>query len=190
MDGVSVLRDRVVALNSGLHALVDEVAGVDWSVAVLPGTSPIGLTLWHLPRAQDWVVNTCIRDVAEVADTTEHDGLPDPDEYGFGTGLSEAQVRAAAAQVTAEPLLRYADAVRRSVEAWLDGITDADLDEVVGAFDERQSRRPAYSTPAARAEVSQLGGRSVGVLLLRPAISHVLLHMGEVELLGQLARRG
>ena len=126
---------------------------------VLPGTSPLGLTLWHLPRVQDWLVNTTIRNAPEVV--AEFPGLPDPERFGFGTGLTPHDAGDAARAV--------------------------DLDWVP-PFAERQQTRASYCTPAALADVAGLHGVPVGVLLMRPAISHVFHQAGEIELLIDVAR--
>jgi hypothetical protein len=74
----------------------------------------------------------------------------------------------------------------RTVE-WLSSLDETDLDQPVAEFDARQRTRPSYCTPEALAEVSHLGVLPLGQLLLRPAISHLLMHLGEVEILGQVA---
>ena len=43
-------------------------------------------------------------------------------------------------------------------------------------------------TPAALADVEGLDGLTVGVLLLRPALTHVLRHLGEAGTLVGIAR--
>ena len=99
MNAVTLLRNRLGAVNADLHDLVAKVDGVDLVEPVVPDTSPLGLTLWHIPRTQDWLVHTTIRAVPEVADSFPPKGLPDPNEYGFGTGLSPERARAAAGEV-------------------------------------------------------------------------------------------
>jgi hypothetical protein len=84
-------------------------------------------------------------------------------------------------------LLRYADTVHDGVVKWLGTLSGDDLDQPPAAFDERQRSRPAYCTPAALAEVDGLGQLPLGVLLIRPAVSHLLMHFGEVQTLIQLA---
>ena len=120
MDSIALLRNRIGAVNAALHDLVGQVDGVDLVEPVIAGTSPVGLTLWHMPRAQDWLVHTTIRAVPEVADSFPPDGLPDPEEYGFGTGLTPERARAAAAEVSPEALLAYADAVTADIDGWLE----------------------------------------------------------------------
>ena len=188
MDAVDLIRNRVAAVNRTLHALVDQLAGVDLAEPVLPGTSPPGLTLWHLPRTQDWLVNTTIRAVPEVADSFPPKGLPDHALFGFGTGLSQDLAREAASAVDLRALVAYADAVAAELDGWLGTLAPADLDAVPDLIG-RQQTRPAYRTPETLSEVEGLVGIPVGQLLMRPAVSHLFMHAGELELLGQLARR-
>ena len=188
MDAVAMLSNRVRAASSAVRGAVDEVAGQDWSVPVAPGTSPIALTLWHIPRVQDWLVQTTIRGTTEVVDRPEFAALPDPDAFGFGTGLSAEQAKEAAAAVDRDTLLAYTDAVAEEIASWFGTMTDADLDRVVPDFMARQQTRPGYCTPAAISEIEHLPDLPIGMLLLRPAISHVFMHLGEIELLTQLGR--
>jgi hypothetical protein len=189
MDAVALLRNRVAAIGASTRSFVSDAREVDWTSPILPGTSPLGLTLWHLPRTVDWLVNTSVRGEAEVADDGRYAELPDPDRFGFGTGLSAEQVSEVAATVSPEPLLAYADEVFRVADDWLATLTAADLDQPVAEFRERQRSRPSYCTDAALAEVEHLPDLPLGVLLVRPAVSHLLMHSGEVDLLIQQARR-
>jgi hypothetical protein len=187
MNAIDLLRNRTAAVATAVVDLARGLDGIDIVEPAVPGTSPVGLTLWHVPRAQDWLVQTCLRDVAEVADRFPY-GLPDPERYGFGTGLSAEGAREAAAAVRLPRLAEYAIAVRDEVDAWLATMRDADLD-AVPPFRARQAARAAYMTPAALADVDGLDGLTVGVLFLRPALTHVLRHLGEVETLVGIARR-
>lgn len=181
MDAIAILRNRSAAVTAGLVDAVGRLDGIDLVKPVAPGTSPLGLTLWHVPRAQDWLVQGSVRGVPEVAERFL-DGLPDPELYGFGTGLSADQAEAAAAAVDPARLVAYATAVRDEVDAWLATLTEADLD-AVPPFEARQASRAAYSTPAALDDVVGLYGLTTGVLLLRPATTHVMRHLGEVDAL-------
>lgn len=187
MDAVALISNRVGAVNSNLHAMVDRARDVDWVTPVAPGTSPIGLTFWHVPRTLDWLVNTSLQGRPEVVDDAEFAALPDPQRYGFGTGLTPAEATAVAAQVDPDLLLRYADSVHEAVDKWLGTLSSDDLDEPPASFDERQRSRPSYCTPAALAEVEGLGQLPLGVLLMRPAVSHLLMHFGELDTLIQLS---
>ena len=183
-----MLRNRVSAVRAQSRALADSAKDLDWATPVLPGSSPLGLTFWHLPRTLDWLVNTTIRGTHEVADDQRFGDLPDPDTFGFGTGLTTDEALTAAASVNPETLAAYADAVHEATDAWLQTLTGDDLDRAVPEFRERQRTRPAYNKPAALAEVEHLPDLPIGVLLMRPATSHLLMHLGELELLIQQAR--
>jgi hypothetical protein len=187
MNAIEMLRNRTAAITTSVVDLAAKVDGIEIVEPVLPGTSPIGLTLWHIPRAQDWCVNTCLRGVPEVADRFG-DGLPDPELFGFGTGLTPEAARDAAAAVRLPRLVEYTTAVRLEIDAWLGTLTDADLD-AVPPFAARQATRAAYTTPEALADVQGLDGLTAGVLFLRPALTHVLRHLGEAETLAGIARR-
>jgi hypothetical protein len=188
LDAVAVLRNRSAAVSSSLLGLIDELDGIDLVRPVAPGTSPLGLTLWHVPRTQDWLVQGSVRGVTEVAERFR-DGLPDPDLYGFGTGLTPEAAATAAGAVDLDRLRAYAAAVRDEIDGWFAGLAASDLD-AVPPFAERQTVRAAYSTPGALAEVDGLDGLSVGVLLMRPATTHVFRHLGEVDALLSIARSG
>jgi hypothetical protein len=181
-----VFRHRTAAVTATLHDLARKLGDCPLDQPVVPGTSPLGLTLWHVPRTQDWLVSTSIRGVPEVAEEFR-DGLPDPDVYGFGVGLTDEQSREAAAQVQVPALLAYADAVAASVDAWLSTLCDRDLDEVP-PFLENQSARAPYTSQGSLDEVAGLAGQPVGVLLMRPAMGHLFWHLGELDLLLQLAK--
>lgn len=189
MDAIALFRNRVAAVNTSLHGLVGKVDGLDLTRPVVPGTSPLALTLWHLPRTQDWLVHTCIRTVPETVERFGRDGLPDPERYGFGTGLAPDDAEAAARDVEVTTLLEYADAVAADIDGWLASITEGELDVVPPLLD-RQQARAAYTTPGALDEVTGLDGLPTGVLLVRPALSHQFWHLGEMDVLAQVARAG
>ena len=187
MKTADLLRNRVAAVASATRDLRAETAALDWARPLLPGTSPLGLTFWHLPRTLDWVVNTCIRDTPEVADGAVYGSLPDPDRYGFGTGLSAEEAATAAAAVDRGELETYADAVHANVDEFLASLSDDDFDRVVSEFAERQNKRPAYATPGALAAVSHLNALPLGVLFARPGMAHLMMHTGEIDLIKQLS---
>jgi len=187
VNAADLLRNRVTAIAGASRDLRAATAALDWTRPLQPGTSPLGLTFWHLPRTFDWLVNTCIRDTAEVADGPAYGDLPDPDRFGFGTALSADDVAAVAEGVDRDQLETYAEAVHAQVDEFLASLSDDDLDRVVVEFPERQRRRPAYSTPGALGEVAHLNELPLGVLFARPGLAHQMMHLGELDLLKQLA---
>jgi hypothetical protein len=188
MRAVDLVRHRVSAAGSSVQDLVGRTRDLDWVTPVLAGTSPLGLTLWHLPRTLDWLVQTSIRGESEVADGASYGDLPEPDRFGFGTGLTAEEVALAAARVQPDQLLAYTDAVLETVDQWLSTLSDDDLDKVVDGFDDRQRTRPSYARAEALAEIEGLGQLSLGLILQRPSMAHLFRHIGEIELLAQLAR--
>jgi hypothetical protein len=187
VNAVDLLRDRAAAIESSARSARAEAAHLDWTQPLLPGASPLGLTFWHLPRTIDWLMNTCVRDSAEVADGASYGSLPDPDRYGFGTGLSAEAAQTAAASIDRDDLERYATEVHREFDAWLATLTETDLDRVVVEFRDRQARRPSYGTAEALAEVGGLMSVPLGVLLVRPGVAHQMMHLGEIGVIRQLA---
>jgi hypothetical protein len=186
LDAIAILRNRSAAVTASLLDTLDGLDGVDLVSEIAPGTSPLGLTLWHVPRAQDWLVQGSVRGVPEVVEQFRG-GLPDPEAFGFGTGLTRDRAAEAAAAVDVARLRAYAVAVRDEIDAWLAGLAEADLD-AVPPFAARQQSRAAYATPEALADVAALDGLTVGVLLLRPATTHVFRHLGEVDAILSIAR--
>ena len=69
----------------------------------------------------------------------------------------------------------------------LTSLSDDDLDVVVGEFADRQNRRPAYATPGALDAVAHLHALPLGVLFARPGLAHQMMHVGELDLIKQLA---
>src|SRR3954453_20317654 len=134
MDAVEMVRNRVAAVRSQSRALAESAADLDWATPVLPDTSPLGLTFWHLPRTLDWLVNTTIRGTREIADDQRFGDLPDPDTFGFGTGLTNDQAPTAAASVHPDTLAAYADGVREATDGWLATLSPEDLDQPVPQF--------------------------------------------------------
>ena len=96
-----------------------------------PGANTIGWLAWHLTRVED----DHIADVAReqqlwvTEDWPARFGLPaDPSDIGYGhTPEQVAAVRPPSAEV----LVDYHDAVHERTEAFLAGLSSADLDRVV-----------------------------------------------------------
>jgi hypothetical protein len=188
MDARVLIHNRMQGALNYCGELIGESVGVDWRTPAFVGASPVALTLWHIPRTLDWLVNTSVRGVAEVADRPSYGELPSPDVYGFGTGLTPEQVATAAELVNHDDLLRYVTEVGESVQEWLASVDPVLLDDPIVEFDERQHYRPAYVRPAALAEVDTLGVLPLGILLARPGIAHLFMHLGEADVLLQLTR--
>ena len=130
MTVAELLRDLFDRVATDVHGAVEGL-DVDALAHRVDGTAnSIAWLVWHLTRVQD-------DHVAEVAGTEQawtaegwagRFGLPFADDAtGYGQGDDEV----AAVRADADLLLGYHDAVHARTLAYVDGLTDADLDRVV-----------------------------------------------------------
>ncbi|PZR52076.1 hypothetical protein DNL40_13810 [Xylanimonas oleitrophica] len=130
MDSRDVLLDSFGRLPGLVHGVLDGADDEMLTFRADPGANTVAWLVWHLTRVQD-------DHVADVAGTeqvwtaqgwAERFGLPLPaSDTGYGHGPEEvAQVRA-----DADLLRGYFDAVHATTVAYVEGLTDVDLDRVV-----------------------------------------------------------
>jgi len=130
MDSASVLTDAFGRIGGVVHRVVADLTPSQLAFRPDPQANSIAWLVWHLTRGQD----TQVADVAgtEQVWTTqgwaERFGLPfDPSETGYAqTSEQVGQVRA-----SAELLTGYYDAVAGQTAAYLQRLSEDDLDEVV-----------------------------------------------------------
>ena len=184
MNGHQIVTALVSASFDRIAEYTAQADGAAWSEPVLPDTNPLGFTLWHLARTIDWTVQCCIRGVDEVAVRPEwRDRWPA--EAWFGAGVPRELALALPKQVGPGVVAAYNEAVRAESLGWL-----AAQDEA--AFDERppfreRVERAGYRSAETWADIADLEGLPVGMLLLRPAMNHVRVHVGEMNVLLQQA---
>lgn len=96
-----------------------------------PESNPVGWLMWHLSRVQDYAVNSITQTETVWVREGWHErfGMA-PDPSYRGNGDSNEQVDAFAPP-DAETLTAYYKAVRANTDAFLNGLTDADLDRLV-----------------------------------------------------------
>lgn len=97
----------------------------------------VAWVLWHAARIEDLFLQGVFQGQAEIwnEDWAAKTGLP---ARGFGTGQSTAEARAI--QITdLNAFWAYADAVYDGAEAYLDGLSDADLDREVKLRDRTET---------------------------------------------------
>jgi DinB family protein len=186
MTGHQVLTMLVTGTFDRIAEFTNAAEEVAWAERVRPGTNPVGFTLWHCVRTADWAVQCGIRGVDEVAARAEWSGRW-PAAALFGAGVSETVALEIAQRVGPAEVAAYNEAVRAESLGWLATLDDATLDT---KFDFRGNQeRAGYLQSAAWPEIADLDGLSLGQFLLRPAMGHVRVHIGEVGLLLQLARQ-
>lgn len=159
-----------------------------WEARAFTGSSLPGFVLWHCARIIDWGIHTAVRRVPEVAASDQwHERVRY--DLGHGAGLTDAEADSAAATVNPDDLGAYVVAMRSPVLAWLAGATDAELREPVD-LRSANAVNPRYGTDAAWGEVEALHGIAAWQLILRPCVSHIRVHVGELETLLAAMNRG
>lgn len=193
-----MLAQQLETVNLRLHHSARDLSPDELIARPIPGVNPIAFLLWHMARSQDWAVNTAVRDVPEVIKRAPwvSSALAVP---GIGTGFELEEAARVAAGFSLPELLSYADAVHFDTLAWLRTIDEELLDEIpaVAAHD---ARHPEYQTTGFRAEmdggpehddaVGRKGGLPVWVFLTSVSITHLHRHLGELDLVKDLLKRG
>lgn len=193
-----MLIQQLATVNIRLHHSAADLTKEELTAKPVPGQNSIGFILWHMARSQDWAVNTAIRDAPEVItrDRWRHSSLAVP---GIGTGFTTDQAHGVAGRVELALLLAYADAVHEDITAWLRGQGESMLDEIPDA-QAHDAPHAEYQTAGFRAEMSsgpehedavrRKGGLPAWVYLTSVAVTHLHRHLGEVDLLKDMLRRG
>jgi len=198
MNAIQMLHQQLDTVHIRLHHSAGDLTSHEVTRRVLPGVNPVGFIVWHMARSQDWAINTAIRNVPEVITR-----VPWRDAAvaipGIGTGFAPAEAEAVARRVDLRGLLAYADAVHADCLEWLHTQDEAMLDLIpdVAAHD---APHPEYQTPGFRAEmdsgpehddaVGHKGGQPAWLFLTSVSITHLHRHLGEVDLVRDLMRRG
>ena len=184
MAAPMLAHELLAAQIDGSLALIDEdtqSAAPYWSERAASGTSMPGFVMWHCARIMDWGVNAVVRSTTELASS-------DPwrerlrFDLGHGVGLSSEDADAAALSVSPVDLTAYVAELRAHVTAWIHDASEADLDRIVDVRSACETN-PRYITDAAWAEVENLDGVRRWQFLARPCVSHIRVHIGEVETL-------
>ena len=131
MNSRELLVDAFGRIQEVVHSVVDGLDADTLSVRPLDAGNSIAWLVWHLTRIQDdHVADVAGKEQAYVADGwADRLGLPfDVADTGYGHGSDDvAAVRVAAGDL----LTGYHDAVYERTIAYLQDITDEDLDRVV-----------------------------------------------------------
>jgi hypothetical protein len=198
VDAIGMLEQQLQTVNLRLHHSAHDLTRDELIAQPLPGVNPIGFLVWHMARSQDWAVNTAVRNVPEIIKREPWAGSPLATP-GIGTGFDLDEAALAAARFELPALLRYADAVHAETVAWLRTADEAMLDNIpdVAAHD---AVHPEYQTPGFQAEmdsgpehddaVGRKGGLPAWIFLTSVSITHLHRHLGELDLIKDLLRRG
>ena len=184
MTGHQIVTALVTASFDRIAEYIPRAEGRAWSEPVLPGTNPVGFTLWHCARTIDWTVQCTIRGVDEVASRPEWRERW-PAQAWFGAGVSAELARELPKQVGPGVVAAYNEAVRAETLQWLAQQDEAALD-ARPPFRERQEQN-GYGAAEIWPAIADLEGLPAMMLLLRPGMNHVRVHVGEMDLLLQQA---
>jgi hypothetical protein len=176
---------------NGIHRMFQEVAGditdTEWTTPAFPGANLPGFLCWHAVRTRDWAIHTLIRGVPEVVANERWSAWEGLVQAGVGAGIPLEQANEVAHLVTRSDVLAYAEAVHASLQSWLNGLSDSDLDTVPEA-EAHMAAYPAYQQPGFRAETADLLGVPIWRLLSGPCSGHIREHVGELNVLKQFLR--
>jgi hypothetical protein len=184
MHATKLLRTELEWINMGFHAAIDDITEEEWTARVLPGMNLPGFTLWHAARTPDFIVQTILRHVPEVITQPRWaacGGLTTP---GAGIAVSLEEADAIARGVKREDLSAYADAVLAEVLAWLDTLSDEDLDTAPN-WHAYIHEYPIYAIP----DFVALPDSPFWDELLGTCGLHVRGHLTEVALIKQQVRQ-
>ena len=189
MLAVQMLEAQLSRVNTILHDVTDDLTEAEWTTRALPGTNLLAFEVWHMVRAQDWAVHTMMLGVPEVISDPIWSGRGGLTTPGLGVGFSQAQADELARAVRRQDVVAYADAVHERIIAWLDTISDDELEQVsdVAAHIEPH---PVYQEPALRETAPWLfEGVPAWHFLTRSCIAHAHGHLTEADLLKRQLRR-
>jgi len=183
--------DVLAFLLQGSDALIKSAAesftDAEWVERAIPGTNPPGFTAWHMARAVDWAVQCGVRGVPEVAagDAFAQAGV----ELGIGTGIGPDEAMAIARRMPRDLVASYSAAVTRASLEWLATAPEQEL-EMRTQLAQNQAALPVYRAEGHLAEVRELLDIPNWMLLVRPAVSHIRVHYGELQTLSEVFRQG
>jgi hypothetical protein len=189
MHITSHLQKHFANLNGVFHSIADDLTDEEWIARPAPGQNKIGYSVWHLPRTQDNFLQTWIRGQAEIVRSDRWAHWQRLKPLGIGVGITLEESDEIAHTVQRADALAYADEVHQAMLAWLAEISEADLDQVPDARG-RLAAFPEYQTPGYLEEVGNLFDMPVWGLLMRPCMGHAHRHLGELETLKDMLRKG
>jgi DinB family protein len=199
VNAIGMLVQQLETVNLRLHHVARAVTPELATAAAATSANPVGFLLWHIPRSQDWAVQTALRGVPEVAFGRPWSEMASIAIPGIGTGFSSAEAAQMARRIDVKQLLAYADAVHVEVVSWVQGLRESDLDAIPDVA-AHNAGRLEYQTPGFLAEmdsgpehdqaVGDVGGQPAWLYLTSVCVTHLHRHLGELDLtLGILTGR-
>jgi hypothetical protein len=186
MTGKDVLQMQLNGSFNLLGGRLESVSDEEWTKRGIPDSSTPGFVIWHAARTIDWGVHCAIQGIPEIADRPEFKALR-ADELAYGSGITAEEAEQAAETIRRDQVRPYLTALKAAAIGWISEQRDSDLDQVPD-FKAHQRARPRYLTQPVWDEVSDLEGLPAWHILARPCISHIRVHLGEIDTLLQAIR--
>jgi DinB family protein len=186
MTGKDVLQMQLNGSFNLLHDRLESMSDEDWTSRGIAGSNKPGFTVWHAARIIDWGVHCAIQGVPEIADRPEWMVLRGT-ELAYGAGITAEEADQVADTVSRDQVRGYLAALKPAALGWLSQQSDIDLDRVPD-FKGHQRGKARYLTPPVWEEVSDFVGVPAWHILARPCISHIRVHLGEIDTLLQAIR--
>lgn len=130
MQGKDVIADAFGRVQGVVHGVVEGLTPMQLAFPIDAEANTIGWLVWHLTRIQD----DHVADVAGTEQAWTSDGWAERFDLPFdrqATGYGHTSTDVAAVRADAESLLGYFDAVHERTMAYLEKLTDDDLDRIV-----------------------------------------------------------
>lgn len=181
MNGAAVLKAQLVVVHNMYGNVVGSVATGELAGRPAPGMNLIGYNLWHIPATQDWVAHVATRGLPEVrmqGRWANHAGI-NPNLPPFGCTLDEAD--AVARAVTKDELLEYEADVHAALAAWLDSLSDTDLETVPDLAANARRYPQVRITDDYLHEIADQMAWNFARFVSSPCVGHARGHFGELE---------
>ena len=159
MSTIDYFRSAVKEMHKNYFEAVKDLTDEQLHFRPLDKGNHIAFILWHFVRTGDLVLNFLLQKKTPVWNEEEWDKKLGMDPQAQGTGMTDEQAAAVRIQDMTE-FLKYMENAFKSVEAFLDGVKDEDLDQVH--------------------ELPVLGKRSMYQLIEGTILQHGASHMGEI----------
>ncbi|HEX6030196.1 MAG TPA: DinB family protein [Tepidiformaceae bacterium] len=188
MQATDLALRQLQMVNLLLRNLCSGITEEEWLWRPARGENLIGWTLWHVPAVQDWAVHTWIQNVEEVRQRPEWA----PRVAGrqlLAFGMTPEEADEVARLTRPADVVAYSDAVLEAATGWLSRLAPDDFD-AIPENRSHQDRDAAYRSPGYLEEADTMREQAIWRLLSGACVGHCRGHLGEVDVLLNMRRRG
>jgi len=177
IPGVPSVEDRIVAglTDAQLRQCLDHHDSIVW-------------LLWHMARVEDFVINTCVRDVPQVLDRDSWQARLGVPRRDIGTGMTAEQAAQFSSQVDVAAVRAYRAAVAHETRTGLTARDFDDLDKPIVGAGERALASDSLGSGAEYVP-DMVRTRPRWFVLCAEVIGHSYEHLGVAEHVARLLGR-